>query len=923
MTISVYKSVVYIEELIDKPPPKDFLEIIALTQNTFVDAFLFTNLSRPDWLVPLVKNEFFSQDSINSHPYRLSYLHRLLPDAVNQVSEILRYQKITNPQARQEFLGILISMPADFLRAHVATIEEWALDGSLSNYGHLLEALAVRALNDHELEGLDWFMLRALLKPIQTNKNDYLRYESNIDGWRVQHFLEKHREALQSRSWFVPLIIEILAQFVSLQEATASRFNTNRNHLLHRQYDSDDSPSELYINLILDYISQIVKAAKPLDDIWIQLQRYPYDLFTRLRLITLAQIPQPAPSWVRSSLLDQYAFNNLVEYRDAARAHFSLLPESDQQTVWKWAQMDESPLILAYYQENEPQNVARFKEHSLWQRLQRLQPHIPENLRVQWAILAKQYGEQERHGPEFFSKDGSSSTLTIQAIAALNVPAIIEILKGDPPSTGDEHFDHLHDRVSGLRDVLRYDVQQRPEAYFSDVEALKTIPPVYLSTILYAVRVLQDTPQLPIPNLVDLFHFANQQSQNNPVGDQNWSWCVGNLADLFGDQLLKDDAIRREFGYANEILAALEEALCDPHPLPETSRDKRTDTDAYTKSLNVTRGKVIHALIRFIGWMYDLFTVQHEPLAEKSLVAAKQSLIKHLASGEEHSSAVYAGVVPTLPWITYTDPIIGSQLIELLFDRNNPQVSRPAWTAHLQWNRYFSQFFTEIRPLYATYACIDVPVPAEAAWDTSKETQHLYAQHIAMFYIRGDINLGEEDRILETFLEHGNVKAIVETIDFLSRSLRNTDGNVKPYAERLKSWWELLYQYRKFHKFHAGDKNIKDEFAAIFGNPRIDLDWKLNHLNEIVTQSSFSPQGAARIIIDLNKMDDVETLQIAELISKIIEKTEVDLRIAHLISEFLEKIENQRDENIDNVVNIIVERMMEVGYIPGFRKYHR
>ena len=70
-------------------------------------------------------------------------------------------------------------------------------------------------------------------------------------------------------------------------------------------------------------------------------------------------------------------------------------------------------------------------------------------------------------------------------------------------------------------------------------------------------------------------------------------------------------------------------------------------------------------------------------------------------------------------------------------------------------------------------------------------------------------------------------------------------------------------------------------------------------------------------------MNDIETLQATALISKIIEKTEVDLRIAHLMSEFLEKITNQRDENIDQIVNIIVERMMEVGYIPGFRRYHR
>ncbi|MBX8467007.1 MULTISPECIES: hypothetical protein [unclassified Deinococcus] len=923
MTISVYKSIVYIEELINKPPPKDFLEIIALTQNTFVDAFLFDTLSRPDWLIPLIKNEFFSQDSINSHPYRLSYLQRLLPDAVDQVSEILKYQKITAPQARQGFLNLLTSMPADFLRAHVAMIEEWALEGSLSNYGYSIEALFDKTLNDQEFEGLDWFILRILLMPARTNNDDYLKYESNIDSWRVQHLLEKHREVLQTRSWFIPLLIEILAQFTSLQEITASRFNTNRHHLLHRQYDNDDSPSEMFINLILDYISQSVKTNKPLDDIWMQLRRYPYDLFTRIRLILLAQISQPALSWIRSSLLDQYAFNNLAEYRDAAHAHFSRLPESDQQTVWKWAQMEESPLILAYYQEHEPQNITRFKERSLWRKLQRLQPHIPENLKVQWITLAEQYGQQERHSPEFFTKEGSSSTLTPQAIAALNVHDVLEILKGDPPRTGDEHFDHLHDRVSGLRDVLRHDVQQRYESYFSDIQALKTIPAVYLSTIIYAVRALQNTPQLPVLNLVDLFHFANQQSQNSPVDDQNWSWCVGNLADLFGDHLLKDDVIRGRFGHADEILSALEEALLDPHPLAENSRDRRTDTDVYTTSLNVTRGKAMHALIRFIGWMHDLSIKQQEPRAEISLAKAKRILINHIASGEEHSNAVYAAVVPTLPWITYTDPAIGMHLIEILLARSNPQVSRHAWTTHLKWNRYFSQFFTEIRSLYAAYACIDLPAPAEAVWDTGKETQHLYAQHIAMFYIRGDINPGERDRILENFLEYGNTKSIAETVDFLSRSLKNTEGEVKLYAERLKSWWELLYQHHRFQKSYAGDKNIEDQFAAIFGNPRIDLNWKLNHLNNIATQSSFSSQSAARIINDLNKMNDIETLQATALISKIIEKTEVDLRIAHLMSEFLEKITNQRDENIDQIVNIIVERMMEVGYIPGFRRYHR
>ncbi|MBZ9751757.1 hypothetical protein K7W42_12910 [Deinococcus sp. HMF7604] len=923
MTLTVFESVKRLDLLISQSPPSDFQEIVALTQNDTVDKYLFHSLQRGDWLLPLIQNQFFADDVLNERPYRLAFLRQFLPGEAALVSDILRDCRMIVPQSRIEFLNLLIEMPAVYLRSLLAEVEGWVTDPVWADINYPLEQLTVRALKESEFEGLDWFLLRLLLMPHQYKTQEGNYYVVNADDWRMEYFLDQHEEILRNRNWYIPLLIDILAAYSAIQERRPYGLSTGSRHLLHQQFESNESA-------VSQLSSLIIKSFDSMNDVesfeitWDQLRRYPYEIFTRLRLVLLSKISNPKPRFVRLTLMDRYAFYRYDEYQDAVRAHFLFLSDEDRQIIWQWAREEFSLLNSAYYEKNYPQGLSQHLRRNLWKRLQTINPYIPDDLQKQWRQLSEQYGEQESYGPNFYVQDGTSSILTPQDLATLSLTEIAKLLSEDPPSTGDEHFDEPHHRIAGLRDVLRRDVVQRPDIYFTSLDFLKSIPPEYLSTIIYTMRAEENSPLPGVRLVIELLHFSNHKSQTNPLGDHEWSDCVGGLADLITERILKDELTRSNLVDAPQLLDVLREGLKDPDPpLDEDSEQWKVESDRFSQSLNVARGKIMHALLKFMGWAYDYSSEHGDLAANQLLVESKQIIFDHLSSGVEKSAAVYTAPVRNLPWIMFIDPVLGKKLVEILFDRRHPQISRPVWTAHLMWNRFYSQFFAVTRSFYAEYAVQDLPSTGSALWSTDKEVQRAFGQHVAMHYIRNDLNLFEDDRIIEAFLNYADDIAVVETLTFLNQSLRNTSGETRIYANRLQSWWEILSGADNRFNLKERKTSVRDEFGLLFSNPLLELDWKFSQLSILLESSEVLPKTVSKVLAEFKRIVGDSTQLVLKYTKQIVDSTSIDRRQAHLILQLLEQTRHIENPELVESINGIVEGVMEQGYTLGFQQYHR
>lgn len=925
MTANIYPQLSVIDERIQHPPDNEFTEIEAFLLNPVLDRYFFSKLTRYDWLPNLQRAKLLDSDAIDQFPYRLTYLQNLLPEHSLDVANLLSQLRYTTVEAQTRFISMLNALPADLLRVLLPKLERFDVEDQPSHIVYELEALTDHVFQGGFAPGLAWYLTRFLLLPVPNVEDSYQPYRIRLDEWNYGHFFEARRQRLEAQEWYPKLLAELLGTFSALYAGSYnSTFGSETYHHLRSHQDRDlHSAPDALLQEALRFLPSLAAFPERFSALWTDLERYPYALISRLRLLLLAEHPNPPQSYVRSTLVDRFAFAHYPEYRDAARAHFPLLPVEEQRLVWSWLSPELSLNRRTWWADESTEIQEHLRARDYWRQLQRLQPHLPPDLRGGWEKLAGEFGESERPGVQFYSKEGTSSTITPQDLAELTISEVARLIQGEPPSTGDPHFDSLHNRIEGLVDVLGVDAARRPAEYLAQVEVLKTLPPHYLQTVIFNLRTVEDATVLSVPAILDLLRFVSDQSKAQLGEDEEhpraWSWCVGGLVDLLEDKIMKGEVFQAQLDGAADILAALKQALSDPDPLPDAAISNLASYgDAFTRSLNVTRGKVVRALLRLMGWMHE----HQEPVAALLLNQAKRVLADHLLSGQEQSGAVYAAVVPQLPWLLYTDEDYATPLIKLLFDRSKAEVSRPVWSTHLHWVRPYTLMLALLRDQYAAYARDDL-ASESPIWDTAQSTQEEFGQHIGLFFLRGDILFGQEDRIPELFLQHGQAKAVAQSVFSLNRSLRQTKEDKSDYYARLQDWWKKMLASTAERP--ADDAAIiRGAVAVLLGNEELPLDWRLEQL-EVVLDHPIEGSARYQVVRMLSSQAeaDPEVLTRSLMLLTRLARHGVDGMLAYQVSQLLEQIRSRTDGELTAPVNELVELLVSMGYVDAFRDFHR
>jgi len=929
MSTNIYPELTVIDQKIQQPPDRDFMTIEALLLNPVLDRYFFSKLARYDWLPALRRAKLLDSEAIDQSPHRLAYLQNLIAQHPLDVTGMLSEFQYTTVEARANFIAILTALPSDLRSVLLPKLEQFDVEEKPSGLAYQLEALTEQVLQREPYRGDAWYLTRFLLLPVSNVKDSYRPYRTRLDDWHYGHFLEEHRQHLEAQDWYPNLLVELLATFSALYVGSYDTTfgSENYGHLKDKEHLDAHSAHDALLQEALNYLPSLSQVSGRFSALWTELERYPYALIHRLRLLLLAEHPAPPESYVRSALVDRFAFTHYPEYRDAARAHFPRLSSDDQRLVWSWLTPERSLGRQTWWADESAEMQEYMRRRDYWRQLQRLQPHLPDALRTDWQELAAEFGESEKTGVQFYSMEGTRSSITRHDLAKMTVPEIATLVQGNPPSTGDPHFDHLRNRIEGLADVLGEDVAQRPFEYLSQVQTLKSLPPQFLQAVISTLRTVEDETLLPVPAILDLLHFVNERSKaqlvENGEHSRIWSWCVGWLVDLLEDTVMKSEAFQARLDGAADILAALTSALGNPDPLPDASVPNLASYgDVFNRSLNVTRGKAVRALLRFMGWMHEQQTEHQESAAVPLLAQAKEVLANHLFDGQERSGAVYAAVVPQLPWLLYTDEQYAAPLIEKLFDRSQADVSRPVWSTHLKWGRPYTRMLTLLRRQYAAYARDDLP-SRSPVWDTAESTQEEFGRHLGLFYLRGDIRFGQQDRILELFLQHGQAKAVARSVWSLNQNLRHTKEEKSGYYALLKDWWDRVLTSATERPVEDGAV-IRGAVTALLSNDELPLDWRLDQVEAVLEHLIDGRERYQVVHMLASQSEAVPEILVRSLtlLARLAQQG-TDGMLAYQASQLLEQIRSRLESELTAPINDLVETLVSMGYVDAFRDFHR
>ncbi|MBZ9751750.1 hypothetical protein K7W42_12875 [Deinococcus sp. HMF7604] len=906
-----------LDALLEDAPPGDLTQFLEFINHKVYNDYFFHNLQRYDWLPALLRENCYFQESIERYPARLAYLYNIAHLYFDDIVRILANLQFDTPQTQSFFTQILRKLPRNSQRVLLSKIETWDLtEKDYTMYE--IRGLVGDLLGHPNPQGLDEYLTRYLLSPRYSEKLKYSDPRPKISAWEYREFLDNNKNQLSEKSWFISTLLDLLAEFNQSEEYERfSRFSfTSFTHLNQTKRPHEDEALPILLKAFQDELNTNPSDVK-FRDAWLSLQSRPQALFTRLRLLLLAAQPNAPQTFIEEALLDRFAFEEFPEYEDAVRVHFPRLSREAQRTVWSWVT---TPLAVEsrFLAETDPYAQGR-AERVLLRRLSRLAPHLSPDLQVEWDRLQTLHSQQRESGPKMRTREGTSSSVTTDMLAAKSIPEVIQLLQGEAPSTGDDWFDQPHLRVEGLADVVRQDAIQRPGEYLRHTDLLKTIDPTYLWHILDAYR-SNDVKDVPIwTSYLEMFDFVCNQSQQKP-SVRDWTFCVGTMADYLEKALKRDDIVDQLLPQAQAIGAVLAKALLDPDPPPDSEIENLGDYgDAFTRSLNVTRGKVMHALIRFLGMVQTGRSKGDHPELQRVLDEGQTLILNHL--NRERSGAVAAAVVPTLPWFEYHDAAYAAKLAQILFDRAVPWRSSATWSTHLQWNRFYSRVFELLRSSYAQYAREDLGA-ASPIWDTNEQVQKEYAEHIGMFFVRGLITFGQPDELLEHFLRKTTGAALANLFAFMGQALERTDGDVRAYVANLQQLWAAVKSGVLPARPEEDQREIRASFVWLLGNSQIELSWRLNELRSIAGLPR-SGQNDFILIKTLTEFPDTERNTILNIIALLVEAQPLDGMAVRYVKQLLEQVREDDSPEVGRAVNIIVNQQLARGYIGDFRPLYR
>ncbi len=450
------------------------------------------------------------------------------------------------------------------------------------------------------------------------------------------------------------------------------------------------------------------------------------------------------------------------------------------------------------------------------------------------------------------------SPKSAEEIAQLGVEEALSFLRTWMPGT-----DVFSPTAEGLGRNLTTVVTEQPDDFAAVAPKFQDLDPTYVRCFFTGLtEAIKQGKAFAWRPVLDLAEWTVNQPREIPgrtggpmVADPDWGWTRGAVIDLL-DAGFKDKPGNLAYDHRESVWIILLRLTNDPNP--SAADESGESFDPFALSINSTRGRAFHTLIRYAWWVRGCIdgesNAEHkEQVTFREMPEVSEVLTTHLNTSREPTLAIRAVYGCCLPSLAALDlDWLQANLTRILpAGSDDPDRFAAAWESFVAYNPPNTALLPLLLPAYQR-AVTRLGQPSLVRSPASPE-DHL-AEHLMVYYWLGKLDFGGQDGLLNSFYAAASDWVRSHAAWFVGRSVGGRDDGAPPevYA-RLRKLIELRLGEANAAKSPDNFANELANFGYWFATDKFDEPWALNTLLAVLklTKKAQSEMEVVKRLVEL------------------------------------------------------------------------
>lgn len=893
-----------------KPTDKDVANALPLISSPQHEAYFFTRLANPLWITPLAERRVFSappQTQVLADGGRRfplwpasRYLARMAKDAPGEAAAIMRTFDTNNPSVIADVITASLAMPPHIAATLTPKIAVAAREELL--WTHFLDAANLCV---YLAAGAEWHAAFDLAESM------FGEASARTPLGRRDEYL--HAEGLKTiLPVFVAgrpldLITRIgtwLARQVRASPEDGDQYDDHswswRPAIEEHEQNHDRRWASVLTGILREAAETALKRSQvSLEDIVVPLRAHRLLLFDRIAMYLIGEHAPLGDEPARLILQDRAMFDDFRfkhEYVLLLKRHFAHLPPADTEHWLGW--VDAGPDMAAFessFQFRHSRAASadereRYRDHWKFGKLYAVQATLHGDRYEFYQSMLSRHGipELADMNVTMSSRYGHESPILLEDLEGQTLEDVTRLVMAWTPkpdaSPWGPNFEGL---VSTFRQFVAKNVEVCADRSSAIEGARCELVYAFLSQMAQALR---DGRVIRIHSLIRLCQWVVAQpvSARDPevVGDgmvlhdSGWQWCRDECARIVEAvcRTERGTAVSEEAKNLREMIWGIVGALSHDPAISylvesEAPRDPPTK-DYCSLALNSSRAVVLAAALEYAHWVAresadDLPRHGARGVGMEKIPEVREVLEWHL---DNPSVSAFAAIGLRTALLCWLDERWVADKAGVLFgigmnvDKPGPEVAWAAWNTFIVGTRPHITYYRVLQPQFVA-AVAQAAAPRSLLAGDSGPLFSL-AEHLALLYARGELNLDADNQLLGVFLSSAQPAIRRHAIEFLGRVLQSEGPIPQDVIERLTVLWSRYW-------VGAGREDAAEMpgaylFGAWFATGRFDQEWSLSRLEEFV-QVVGLPQPDHAVAERLAQIADAEPLRVMRVLQRMVD----------------------------------------------------
>lgn len=429
-----------------------------------------------------------------------------------------------------------------------------------------------------------------------------------------------------------------------------------------------------------------------------------------------------------------------------------------------------------------------------------LEGQLPEPYQRTYEQLKVELGEPnppERIPVRSFGAISAQSPKSAEELAVMRVDELLGFLASWAAPGGDI----FAPTAEGLGGALTTVVSQRPGDFADAARKFRTLDPTYVRCLFAGLdAALKKGEKWDWRPVLELAAWVGGQPRaiegrkgGLMIADPDWGWTRDSIIELLKTGF-EGGSDRLSCEHRALVWGALAPLTDDPSPSLEDERGERFDP-AFL-SINSTRGRALYAVLDYARWVRKCADAQRKSREEPAVTLGAMPEVRDILDGHLDVKreptltirSVYGHQLSSLAGLDWEWFRANVERI-LPLGQSNSAYFNAAWESFVVFNQPHDALLRGLMPAYQR-AVAEVAKRSRMMRHPESPEDRL-AEHLMVYYWRGNLGFGGEDRLLDGFYAQAPDELRGHAMWFIGRSVSSWDDGAPPEAfERLRDLME-------------------------------------------------------------------------------------------------------------------------------------